>query len=96
MSLITQHEWYKERQKEIANSNKRDSELDCVNAFAEDERSLNKVGLSKGLCNQPGSIPGYRAINSICDRTLSADTPPKRICLLSANGQYMRLVNSGY
>ena len=38
MSLITQHEWYKERQKEIANSNKRDSELDCVNAFAEDEK----------------------------------------------------------
>ena len=38
MSLITQHEWYKERQNELLNSNKRDSEYDCVNAFAEGEK----------------------------------------------------------
>ena len=38
MSLITQHEWYKEREKERRESNKRDCEFDCANAFAEEEK----------------------------------------------------------
>lgn len=38
MSVISAGEWYKERAKEINTSNKRDSEADCVNAFAEDEK----------------------------------------------------------
>ncbi|MGE5416394.1 MAG: acyl-CoA dehydrogenase family protein [Acidobacteriota bacterium] len=38
MSLITQHEWYKERDRERRETNKRDCELDCVNAFAEEEK----------------------------------------------------------
>lgn len=38
MSLITQHEWYRERANEISFSNKRDSEFDALNAFAEDEK----------------------------------------------------------
>lgn len=38
MSLISQHEWYKERGRELKATNKRDSEVDAVNAFAEDEK----------------------------------------------------------
>ncbi len=38
MSVIVQHEWYKERQKELENNTKRDSEFDAINAFAEDEK----------------------------------------------------------
>ncbi|HWQ74801.1 MAG TPA: acyl-CoA dehydrogenase family protein [Syntrophomonas sp.] len=38
MSVISVGEWYKERAKEIKTTNKRDSEADCINAFAEDEK----------------------------------------------------------
>lgn len=38
MSLITQHEWYTERRKELKNLTKRVSEYDSVSAFAEDEK----------------------------------------------------------
>lgn len=38
MTLISQHEWYKERAKELADSNKRNSEADAINAFAEGEK----------------------------------------------------------
>ena len=38
MSLISQHEWYKERAAELKNHNKRDSELDALNAFVEGEK----------------------------------------------------------
>lgn len=38
MSLISQHEWYKERQLELKSNSKRDSELDAINAFAEAEK----------------------------------------------------------
>lgn len=38
MSLISQHEWYKERANELKSTNKRDSEVDALNAFAEDEK----------------------------------------------------------
>lgn len=38
MTLISQHEWYKERAEEIKNTNKRDSEADALNAFAEGEK----------------------------------------------------------
>jgi alkylation response protein AidB-like acyl-CoA dehydrogenase len=38
MSLITQHEWYTERKKELKNTTKRDSEIDCINAFVEGEK----------------------------------------------------------
>lgn len=38
MSLITQHEWYTERRKELKNLTKRVSELDSVSAFADGEK----------------------------------------------------------
>jgi len=38
MSLISQHEWYKERATELKGYNKRDSELDALNAFVEGEK----------------------------------------------------------
>lgn len=38
MSLIVQHEWYTERKLELKNNTKRDSEIDCLNAFAEGEK----------------------------------------------------------
>ncbi len=38
MSLIVQHEWYTERKRELKNNTKRDSEIDCINAFAEGEK----------------------------------------------------------
>lgn len=38
MSLITQHEWYTERKKELKNLTKRDSELDSVSAFDDGEK----------------------------------------------------------
>ncbi|MGE5423173.1 MAG: acyl-CoA dehydrogenase family protein [Ignavibacteriales bacterium] len=38
MSLISQLEWYKEREIEIRGTNKRESEFDCINAFAEGEK----------------------------------------------------------
>lgn len=39
MSLITQHEWYQERKKELKKgSSKRNSEMDCVSAFDTDEK----------------------------------------------------------
>ncbi|MGE5396428.1 MAG: acyl-CoA dehydrogenase family protein [Chitinophagales bacterium] len=38
MSLITQLEWYKEREKEILATNKRNCEFDCANAYAEGEK----------------------------------------------------------
>ncbi|NLT19848.1 MAG: acyl-CoA dehydrogenase, partial [Syntrophomonadaceae bacterium] len=38
MNLIIQHEWYKERADELAQGNKRFSELDALNAFAEGEK----------------------------------------------------------
>ncbi|MEA1961987.1 MAG: acyl-CoA dehydrogenase family protein [Bacillota bacterium] len=38
MALITQHEWYTERRNELKNNTKRDSEIDCVSAFAEGEK----------------------------------------------------------
>lgn len=38
MSLISQHEWYKERKLELQSSSKRDSELDAINAFADAEK----------------------------------------------------------
>ncbi|SHG37837.1 Acyl-CoA dehydrogenase [Thermosyntropha lipolytica DSM 11003] len=38
MTLISQHEWYKERAEELKNSNKRDSEADALNAFAAGEK----------------------------------------------------------
>ena len=38
MSLISQHEWYKERAAELKGHNKRDSEADAVNAFVEGEK----------------------------------------------------------
>lgn len=38
MSLITQHEWYKEREAERQKHNTRDSEFDCANAFTEEEK----------------------------------------------------------
>lgn len=38
MSLITQHEWYTERKKELRNNTKRHSEIDSISAFAEGEK----------------------------------------------------------
>lgn len=38
MSLITQHEWYTERRKELKNLTKRVSEFDSVSAFADGEK----------------------------------------------------------
>lgn len=38
MSLITQHEWYGERKRELKNNTKRNSEVDSVSAFDEDEK----------------------------------------------------------
>ncbi|NLJ71644.1 MAG: acyl-CoA/acyl-ACP dehydrogenase [Syntrophomonadaceae bacterium] len=38
MSVITQHEWYKERKRELENTTKRNSEFDAINAFIEDEK----------------------------------------------------------
>lgn len=38
MSVITQHEWYQERKRELQNNTKRNSELDALNAFAADEK----------------------------------------------------------
>ncbi len=38
MSLITQHEWYRERSEEIKNLSKRDSEMDARNAFESAEK----------------------------------------------------------
>lgn len=38
MSLISQHEWYKERRTELKSTAKRNSELDALNAFAEGEK----------------------------------------------------------
>ncbi len=38
MTLISQHEWYKERAAELRGHNKRDSESDAINAFAEGEK----------------------------------------------------------
>jgi len=38
MSLITQLEWYKEREYELKNNTKRNSEFDSVNAYAEGEK----------------------------------------------------------
>ena len=33
MSVITQHEWYQERKRELQNNTKRNSELDALNAL---------------------------------------------------------------
>lgn len=38
MSLITQHEWYRERQAELQATDKRNSETDALSAFAEGEK----------------------------------------------------------
>ena len=38
MNVITQHEWYAERKRELKNTTKRDSELDCISAFVEEEK----------------------------------------------------------
>ncbi len=38
MSVITQHEWYKERKRELESTTKRNSEFDAINAFIEDEK----------------------------------------------------------
>lgn len=38
MSLIIQHEWYTERRKELKNNTKRESEFDCISAFADGEK----------------------------------------------------------
>lgn len=38
MNLIIQHEWYKERAEELKANNKRDSEFDALNAYAEGEK----------------------------------------------------------
>ena len=38
MSLISQHEWYTERKKELKNNTKRASEFDSVSAYVEDEK----------------------------------------------------------
>lgn len=38
MSLISQHEWYRERVEELKSVNKRDSELDALNAYEEAEK----------------------------------------------------------
>lgn len=38
MSLISANEWYKERAKEVKATNKRNSEIDAINAFAEGEK----------------------------------------------------------
>ncbi|MDO4539591.1 MAG: acyl-CoA dehydrogenase family protein [Syntrophomonadaceae bacterium] len=38
MSLISQHEWYREFEEERHNWNKRDSESDALNAFVEEEK----------------------------------------------------------
>jgi butyryl-CoA dehydrogenase len=38
MSLIVQHEWYTARKLELQNNTKRDSEIDCINAFVEGEK----------------------------------------------------------
>jgi butyryl-CoA dehydrogenase len=38
MSLISQHEWYRERAQEVKAGTKRNSELDALNAFAEEEK----------------------------------------------------------
>jgi butyryl-CoA dehydrogenase len=38
MSLIIQHEYYRERLEEVASGKKRNSELDALNAFAEGEK----------------------------------------------------------
>lgn len=38
MNVIVQHEWYEERKKELANNTKRNSELDALNAFDEEEK----------------------------------------------------------
>lgn len=38
MTNIIQHEWYEERKKELKNTNKRNSEFDSINAFAEGEK----------------------------------------------------------
>ena len=35
MSLISQHEWYRERAQEVKAGTNRNSELDALNAFAE-------------------------------------------------------------
>lgn len=38
MSLISQHEWYRERAQEVKAGTKRNSELDALNAFAAEEK----------------------------------------------------------
>ncbi|NMB02695.1 MAG: acyl-CoA dehydrogenase, partial [Firmicutes bacterium] len=38
MSLIIQHEYYRERLEDLAAGKKRNSELDALNAFAEGEK----------------------------------------------------------
>ncbi len=38
MQLIVQHEWYTARKKELKNNSKRESEFDCISAFAEGEK----------------------------------------------------------
>lgn len=38
MSLITQHEWYREREKERQENKTRNAEFDCANAYAEEEK----------------------------------------------------------
>lgn len=38
MANIVQHEWYTERREELANNSKRDSEFDCISAYADGEK----------------------------------------------------------